>query len=113
MINIYHHHGSDHKDQVQFYLKDKQITLTNEYSNKISVFIDNPKSTDDDVIKDLTIMFTKVFDSSLTTEKIESYWNEQKESGNIKDYDGIEYQTSQDLNTGKVEYIKITGKLKQ
>lgn len=112
MIKIYHHHGSDHKNQVQFYIKDKQITLTNEYSNKISVYIDNLKSNEDDIIKDLTIMFTKVLDNSLTTEEIETYWNTQKASGSINDYNDIEYQTSQNLSTGKIEYIKISGKLK-
>lgn len=111
MIKIYHHHGSDHKNQVQFYIKDKQITLTNEYSNKISVYIDNLKSNEDDIIKDLTIMFTKVLDNSLTTEEIETYWNTQKASGSINDYNDIEYQTSQNLSTGKIEYIKISGKL--
>lgn len=112
MISVYHHHGSDHKNQVQFYLKDKQITLTNENTNTMSVYIDNLKGADDDVIKDLTIMFTKVFDTTLTTEEIESYWSKQKESGSINNYNDIEYQTSQNLSTGKLEYIKITSKIK-
>lgn len=112
MISVYDHHGSDHKNQVQFYLKDKQITLTNENTNTMSVYIDNLKGADDDVIKDLTIMFTKVFDTTLTIEEIESYWNKQKESGSINNYNDIEYQTSQTLSTGKVEYIKITSKIK-
>ncbi len=112
MINVYHHHGRNHTNQVQFYVKDKQITLTNEYSNKMSVYIDNLKSDEDDVIKNLTIMFTRFFDDSLTNEEIEIYWNTQKESGGINNYNDIEYQTSQNLSTNNVEYIKITGKLK-
>ena len=112
MISVYHHHGSDHKDQVQFYIMEKQITLTNEYSDKMSVYIDNIKSKDDDVVKKLTLMFTKVFDNTLSEEDFEIYWNKQKESSGIKEYDNIEYQSSQTLSTGVIEYIKITGNLK-
>ena len=112
MLSVYHHHGSDHKDQVQFYLKDKKITLTGgTIFNTISIHIDND-STDDNVLKELTIMFTKALDSSLSENQITEYWDLQKQAnGSINDYGNIEFWTEKNHTTNVFLYIKISGEI--
>jgi len=105
MLSVYHHHGSDHKDQVQFYMDGLQITLT----GGSSVYIDNTKNDNADTIKKLTIMFTKVFDNTLTDEQVEEYWNKHVNgSSSIETYGNIEFWSQH--SNGKVSYMKITKK---
>ena len=112
MLSVYHHHGSDHKDQVQFYLKELQITLTGEYNNKISVFIDNTQNhNSDDILRNLTKIFVKVYNKDITDLQIDEYLNGQGASSDIQTHDGIEYQTSKALNNDIIEYIKLTGNI--
>lgn len=112
MLSVYHHHGTEHKNQVKLYFDNLEITLTGEsFSKTISISIDNGANNDNEKLKKLTIMFTKVLDNSLSDEKIEEYWNNSKspETTSINDYNGIEYWTSP--NKDIFSYIKITGKL--
>lgn len=113
MLSVYHHHGSDHKDQVQFYMEDKQITLTGgTYTNTISIYIDNLKSDNDDIIKELTIMFTKAINNNLSENQIAKYWDLQKESDtNINTYGNIEYWSNKYISKDIFEYIKISGEI--
>lgn len=112
MLSVYHHHGSDHENQVKLILEDLPIIITANYKNNISINIDN--SNDDNiVIKSLIKKFVKVFNFSITDENIEQYLDSQGAGSNIDTYDNIEYWTNKDGNGDRIIYIKITGKLEQ
>lgn len=106
MISVYHHHGTDHKDQIQFTLKGLQITLTDEIqsSKKVSVFIQNKSnSKNDKVLKELTKKFVKLYNQELTNQQIEDSLNKQTS------IDNIEFQISKAIDNDVIEYIKIIG----
>lgn len=112
MLSVYHHHGSDHINQVMFTLESFPILITANYKNSVSINIDNV-NTDNIAIKSLIKKFVKVFNSSITDEKIEQYLDSQGTGSDINTYDNIEYWTRKDGNGDKITYIKITGKLKE
>lgn len=115
MLSVYSHHGSNHKDQVQFTLDDLQITLTggNSLSKKISVSIENKaNSNNDNALRNLAKRFAKVYDKELTDEKIEEHLNSQGSGSDIQTYEEIEYWTNKGLDNNIIEYIKLTGKLR-
>jgi len=111
MLSIYHHHGSDHKEQAKLILEDLFITISSGWGEQISIYIENSKD-DNVIIKNLIKKFVKVFDNSITDEKIDQYIDSQGGSSSIDTYDGIEYLTNKNLDGTRIEYIKITGKLK-
>ena len=110
MLSVYYHHGSEHENQVKFNMQNLEVLLTANYTNNISICIENPND-DNATIKKLIKYFIKVFDPSITDEKIDTYINSQGAGSNIVTYDGIEYWINKNLDGTKIEYIKITGKL--
>lgn len=113
MLSVYHHHGKDHKDQVQLYLKDLEVTITGTKGiNQVELFIDNIGNDSNDVVKDLTMKFTRVFDPDLTEQQIAEYWTEHMSSETgTTEYNNIEYYSQKKIYTDKIEIIEITGKL--
>ena len=111
MLSVYHHHGSDHKDQVQLTMNDLLITLTGgEYTKKLSVYIEN-KGNDDTTLKDLAKKFVKVFNKEITDSQIDEHLHNQGTGSDIQTYEDIEYWTNKGLNNNTIEYIKLTGKI--
>ena len=115
MLSVYNHHGNYHKEQVQFYLNNLQITLTGSIGtdkNEISVYIDNTKnSNSDETLRSLTKKFIKVYNDNITDKKIDEYLNSQESASDINKYDGIEYWTSKTIDSNIIESIKIIGNL--
>ena len=112
MLSVYYHHGSEHKDQVTLVLDNLPVIITANYKDSISVNIDN-SNKDNIVIKSLIEKFVKVFDSSITSEKIDKYLDSKGASSSINTYENVEYWMNKDANGERIEYIKITGKLEK
>ena len=114
MLSVYNHHGSDYKDQVQVTIKDMQITLTcNTYSKQLSVNIENRvNNNNDNILKELTKRFVKVYNQEITDEQIEEHLNNLRAGSDIQTYEDIEYWTNKGLDNNIIEYIKLTGELK-
>lgn len=110
MLSVYHHHGSDHKDQVTLNINDLPITITANYKDSISIYINN-KNNDNTSIKSVIKKFVKTFNSSISDENIEEYIDLQGAGSSINTYDNIEYWINKDLKGDRIEYIKITGKI--
>ncbi len=113
MLTVYHHHGKDHKDQVQLYMQDLEITITGtKVLNKVEIFIDNIDGETNDIVKDLTMKFTKVFDTTLTEKQLLEYWNTHISSNaGTTEHGDIEYYSQKKLYTDKINIIEISGKL--
>lgn len=113
MLSVYHHHGKDHKNQIQLYLKDLEVTITGTKGiNRVELFIDNIGNDSNDVVKELTMKFTRVFDPDLTEQQLSEYWTEHISSKTgTTEYNNIEYYSQKKIYTDKIEIIEITGKL--
>lgn len=109
MLTVYHHHGSDHKDQVKINIDGFDSIITGGLlTNKVSVYIDNDKN-DDVEIKKLIVKIVKVFNSSLKDEDIIEHINSQGIGSNINTFNEIEYWTNKNSDGSKILYIKLTG----
>ena len=112
MLNVYHHHGSDHKEQVKVVLDGFDSIITGgKITDEVSVYIDN-KDNNDDNIKKLIVKIVKVFNSTLKDEDIIKNIDSQDAGSNIDIFDDIEYWTNKSNDGKKIVYIKITGKIK-
>lgn len=113
MLSVYYHHGSDHKDQVQFKIDGIEVTLTGgQFGSKVSVYMDKEEGLNDEKVRNLTKKFIKVFNSKILNEEIENHLNNQKSGSDIQTYDDIEYWTNKGQDNNLILYIKITGKIK-
>ena len=117
MVTMYYHHGRNHEDQVQFYINEYEITVSNDsfYSSNsydISVFFRN-HSDNNDGVKELFFTFMRVFDNSLSDETLESYWILQTNDGSSNWDTFGEIYSSTNVNPWKklVEYTKIEGQI--
>lgn len=108
MLTVYNHHGSDHKDQVQFNLDGLQITLSEITKNEVSIFIDNVNNDTDKNLKNLTKKIVKVYNKDITDKQVEEYLNHED---TIQTHEGIEYQMSKKIDNNIIEYIKLTGNI--
>ena len=112
MLSVYHHHGSDHKDQVKVVIDGFELTITGGIiTDKVSVYIEN-KDNNDNNIKKLIIKIVKVFNSAVKDEDIIKNIDSQDVGSNIDVFDDIEYWTNKSVDGSRIEYIKITGKIK-
>lgn len=85
-ISKYHHHGSDHDNQIQTKINGTYVTISSEGyegSNGVSVFFESPRRTDEsvDFNHEMFKIILKALDSSLTNEQIEEYWNTVIDNG--------------------------------
>lgn len=110
MLTVYHHNGSDHKNQVKLYIDNLEVILTGN-TTKISAYVENTEVSDE-AVRNLTKKIVKVYNQEVTDGQIEEYLNNQKSSNDIQTYDGIEYWTNKGLDNDVIKNIKITGSLK-
>lgn len=110
MLTVYHHNGSDHKNQVKLYIDNLEVILTGN-TTKISAYVENTEVSDE-ALRNLTKKIVKVYNQEVTDGQIEEYLNNQKSSNDIQTYDGIEYWTNKGLDNDVIKNIKITGSLK-
>lgn len=114
-ISKAHIGGSDRDDVIDILLNNSQIRISNEYETrnqyKIGVYIDNLKKENNDNVKEMFFTFMKVFDSTLSDEKLETYWTLQTDDGssNNNRFGEIESYTMREIDTDKVDYTKIEG----
>lgn len=116
MITTYYHHGREHDDQIQFTLDGNQITLSNSYSANnqynMSVVITN-NMNNNDIIKNITFRFMKTFNSALTDDELNGYWDEESKNNfpNKKELDGITYNIKTKVSSNEIEYLTINGSI--
>lgn len=113
-VQILHHHGQDHPDQVSVLNRDLEITLTNGVS-EFSVFL---KRGNNDLNKDINYKFKDAFTRSIKTlnseisdDNIEKYWKDLLET-NIFEGDNISGNSMKEIDDNNIEYIKIEGEFK-
>ena len=118
MISKKHIGGKDHDDVINISNNDKiEIILygSSQYSSeyKMSVYIGyraKVSLTNDD-FKEEFIKYIKLFDEKLTDEELNKYWedmiSEYRSSYKINDIEILP-----NVVNGKVEYFKITSKIK-
>ncbi len=110
MLSVYYHHGAEHKNQVKFIMSGFEIVLTANYTDDISIYVENIKN-DDVEITNLIKNFIKVLNPNISDDKLDEYIDSQESGSNINTYDGIEFWINKNLDGTKIEYIKITGKI--
>ena len=112
MLTVYYHHGSYHKDQVQFTIQGMEITLTGgSFTNKVSVFIEKENNTDDSALRNLIKRFVKVYNNEITDAQIEEHLNNQGDGSDIETYENIEYWTNKGYGNNTILNIKLTGEI--
>lgn len=110
MLSIFHHHGSDHKDQAKLILDDLSITISSGWDEKISIYIEN-SSDDNVIIKNLVKRFVKVFDNSIKDETVDLCLD-KNECSIYETNDNIDYSIYKDGNGERIIYMTIDGSLK-
>lgn len=112
MLTVYHHNGTDHKNQVKLNIDNLEVILTGN-TTKVSAYIESSEdSNSDEALRNLTKKIVKVYNQEVTDGQIEEYLNNQKSSNDIQTYDGIEYWTNKTIDGDIIKNIKITGNLK-
>lgn len=112
MLTVYHHNGTDHKNQVKLNIDNLEVILTGN-TTKVSAYIENSEdSNSDESLRNLTKKIVKVYNQEITDVQIEEYLNNQKSSSDIQTHDDIEYWTNKTIDGDIIKNIKITGDLK-
>lgn len=112
MLTVYHHNGTDHKNQVKLNIDNLEVILTGN-TTKVSAYIENSEdSNSDESLRNLTKKIVKVYNQEITDVQIEEYLNNQKSSSDIQTHDDIEYWTNKTIDGDIIKNIKITGNLK-
>ena len=112
MLTVYHHNGTDHKNQVKVNIDNLEVILTGN-TTKISAYIENNEdSNSDESLRKLTKKIVKVYNQEIADVQIEEYLNNQKSSSDIQTHDDIEYWTNKTIDGDIIKNIKITGNLK-
>lgn len=112
MLTVYHHNGTDHKNQVKVNIDNLEVILTGN-TTKISAYIENSEdSNSDESLRKLTKKIVKVYNQEIADVQIEEYLNNQKSSSDIQTHDDIEYWTNKTIDGDIIKNIKITGNLK-
>lgn len=116
MLTKYNHHGSEHDNQAKFILEGNEIVLSDNYlldnQYNIDIVINNDMN-DENVVKEITLKFAKVFNENLSSEKFDEFWDKMRSSGspNNDELDGIEFILYKNPNTNELEYLSIEGKI--
>lgn len=109
-LQKYYHHGQEHDDQVKFIRDDYEIVITGGYlGNKVEVYIGYTASSShsNDEYGTMFIRFAKAFNSELTSDVLEGYWQQVVDnSSSIIDFDDFECQKSPGE---KITYFKLSG----
>lgn len=110
MISKYYHHGREHDDQVLLDIGDDvSITISSTYVNGgekgVKVFIDIYNHTDISSVKEMYLLFTKVFNPDISEETLENTWAlvTDTDYNNIIEADNLEYYYS------KGSFLSIEG----
>ena len=98
MISKYYHHGREHDDQISLDIcDDVRIIISSTYVNGgeegIKVFIDIYNHTDMSSVKEMYLLFTKVFNSNISEETLENTWSivTDTDYNNIIKIDNLEF----------------------
>lgn len=118
MINKKYIGGSDRDDVVNIYNNEKLEIVyygSNAYNNEfsMSVFVgykNNTEYTNED-FKAEFVKYIKIFDESLSDDEITTYWNDMI-SEYRSSYKINNIEISPNIINGKVEYFKISSKIK-
>lgn len=117
MITKKHIGGRDRDDVVTISNDKLEIIIygSNKYNDLYSMsvyigYIPKVSSTNDDY-KEQFIKYVKLLDESLTDEEINTYWNDMI-SEYRSSYEINEIDITPNIINGKVEYFKMTGKVK-
>ena len=109
-LSVYHHHGSDHKDQAKLTYKDFDITISSSsYQKGISVVIMANGSKEEDDWKEIFKAFGKPYRSTLTDDILTRY-RQQKEEDTIHSGKFEEFNFSSRCYN-KIELIEFNGHL--
>ena len=104
MATPYHHHGSDHMDQIQFCVDDFEVTIT----GGAEVYIGYTPGTNhtNDEYKEMFKKYVRGFDLGLTDEQIEADWNAVMEDS-IHDVRFDKYECDINMFNDNIEYLTI------
>lgn len=113
-VQMLHHHGQDHPNQVKILYNDLEIILSN-VASEFSVLLN---SGNDDLQKDINYEFKdaftkiiKTFNSEMSDDKIEKYWKDLLET-NCFEGDNISGNSMRGIDEDHIGYINIEGKFK-
>lgn len=113
-VQMLHHHGQDHSDQVRILNNDLEITLSN-VASEFSVLLNRGNN---DLQKDINYEFKdaftkiiKTFNSEISDDKIEKYWKDLLET-NYFEGNNISGNSMRGIDEDHIGYINIEGKFK-
>lgn len=113
-VQMLHHHGQDHPNQVKILYNDLEIILT-DVASEFSVLLN---SGNNDLQKDINYEFKdaftkimKTFNSEISDDKIEKYWKDLLET-NYFEGDNISGNSMRGIDEDHIGYINIEGKFK-
>lgn len=113
-VQMLHHHGQDHPNQVKILSNDLEIILSN-VSSEFSVLLN---SGNNDLQKDINYEFKdaftkiiKTFNSEISDDKIEKFWKDLLET-NYFEGDNISGNSMRGIDEDHIGYINIEGKFK-
>ncbi|MDU3153759.1 MAG: hypothetical protein E6706_05900 [Anaerococcus hydrogenalis] len=113
-VQMLHHHGKDHSNQVRILYNDLEITLSN-VASEFSVLLN---SGNNDLQKDINYEFKdaftktiKTFNSEVSDDKIEKYWKDLLKT-NYFEGDNISGNSMRGIDEDHIGYINIEGKFK-
>ena len=105
MAKPYYHHGSDHKNQINYYTDGFEITIT----DGDKVYIGYTQSTDHtkDEYKEMFVKYVKGFNLELSDAEIESDWDGvMRDLTNSVDFE--KYSVDVRMYNDKIEYMTIS-----
>ncbi len=113
VFSVYSHHGTEHEDQIIFWLDSNEFVITNSYGNRIKLVVTGANHISFDDCYQLFTQFAKAFDLSLSDETLDTYWQELLDdiTNNLR-FDEFECDLTVSLDDDYVEMMVIEGELK-
>ena len=111
MIQKDEHHGQVHDDQVNVLGEEHfEVNLNSSYPFQVFIKGYDLKRTEEEY-KDLFMRYAKGFDSTLTDETLNAYWEELLDHSNSEmEFD--EFSCRLNIFSNRIEYITINGTVK-
>lgn len=105
----YYHHGSEHDNQIKFYVNDFEVVISDNY--KLEVVIDGSKEKSNDDYKAIFIQYAKGYNKDFTDEVLDDYWNQVMDDL-TNDVKFDEFECRLQMYDDVIEYMQLSGKIK-
>lgn len=76
MAQKYYHHGSEHDDQVKFYMNEFEVVLADNANLSVVVQRKARDNRTNDEFKEMFFKYAKGYNTTITDEKLTAYWQQ-------------------------------------